>query len=414
MSWLPEPASAGEPWSVSALNRYIKEFLGSDPVLQDLVVTGEIANFKRHTSGHMYFTLKDDQSTIHAVMFRGQNQHLWFSPENGMHVVARGSVGVYERDGTYQLYVSYMEPLGLGAQYLALELLKKRLAAEGLFNQKRSLPFLPRCVGVVTSPTGAAVRDIISVAVRRHPGVHILIRPVTVQGERAPREIVEALSDLNHYGECDVIIVGRGGGSQEDLWAFNDEGVARAIYASRVPVVSAVGHEIDLTVADLVADRRAPTPSAAAELVVPDVKSLRSRIDELNLVAARMLRRRLADARQRLRLLSARPVLARPLSTLAARLQRADELERRLWQAQANYLRAVRAHYEALAGRLEALSPFSILERGYAVATRPGGGPVISSARNLQAGEDITLVMKDGQAGCLVEHVSLREVDGDE
>jgi len=411
MDVVPQVVSEGQTWSVSALNRYIKEFLGSDPVLQDVVVTGEIANFKRHTSGHMYFTLKDEQSTIRAVMFRGQNQYLAFGPENGMHVVARGSVGVYERDGTYQLYVSYMEPLGLGAQYIALEQLKKRLLAEGLFNRKRPLPFLPLCVGVVTSPTGAAVRDIISVAVRRFPGIRIIVRLVTVQGERAPREIAAALEDLNAYGQCDVIIVGRGGGSQEDLWAFNDEGVARAIYASQVPVVSAVGHEIDLTVADLVADRRAPTPSAAAEMTVPDATALRLRLRDLTLEAEQALRRVLSEGRLRVRQLSSRPVLSQPLVALAARMQRADELQRRLVQAQAAYVRAARARHDFLAGRLQALSPLGILDRGYSIARRSRGGPAITSARDLSRGEGIELIMKDGEAACRVEDVALREVE---
>ena len=269
-------AAVKTEYSVTELTRYLASLITGDPVLQGVWVRGEISNFTRHTSGHMYFTLKDDAARIRAVMFRGQNRTLRFTPENGMLVLAFGSVGVYERNGDYQIYVEMLEPVGQGSLNLAFEQLKEKLGKEGLFapERKRPLPRLPQKVALITSPTGAAVRDLINILRRRRPNLDILLIPALVQGEEAPESLVAALGTAGQISDLDLVIIGRGGGSLEELWAFNDERVARAIAASSHPVISAVGHETDFTIADFVADLRAPTPSAAAELAVPDQNEL--------------------------------------------------------------------------------------------------------------------------------------------
>ncbi|HZW49322.1 MAG TPA: exodeoxyribonuclease VII large subunit, partial [Bacillota bacterium] len=271
---------AREHMSVSQLNQFVKSLLDEVPFLKDVWVEGEISNFKLQNSGHLYFSLKDAQSSIRCVMFSMKARMLRFRPDNAMKVLLRGSVSLYERDGQYQLYATQMEPLGMGSLALALEQMKQRLAAEGLFdaNRKTALPFLPKRVGVVTSPTGAAFRDIVNVITRRCPGVEIILAPVLVQGPGAAEQIAEAIQLFNRNRLADVLIVGRGGGSLEELWAFNEEAVARAIADSQIPIVSAVGHETDFTIADFAADLRAPTPSAAAELVVPELAALKDEV----------------------------------------------------------------------------------------------------------------------------------------
>ncbi|MGO4375308.1 exodeoxyribonuclease VII large subunit, partial [Paenibacillus sp. MCAF20] len=260
-------------YSVKELNRYIRMKMDSDTLLSDVWLRGEISNFTHHSSGHMYFTLKDSDSRLKSVMFASHNQRLPFIPREGSKVLARGNVSVYERDGNYQFYVTAMQPDGIGSLYLAYEQLKAKLEGEGLFaeSRKRALPFLPRAIGVITSPTGAAVRDIITTLERRFPSIPVYIYPVLVQGTQAAPSIVKAIEAMNRFGETDVLIIGRGGGSLEELWAFNEESVARSIASSRIPVISAVGHETDFTIADFVADLRAATPTAAAELAVPHV-----------------------------------------------------------------------------------------------------------------------------------------------
>ena len=320
-------------FTVSEVNSIIKNLLDGNEVLRQVYVRGEISNFKYHNmSGHMYFTLKDEMSQIRCVMFKSSNMLLPFMPENGMKVIAFGFVSVFARDGQYQLYVADLEPDGIGALHIAFEKLKMRLEQEGLFAQerKRPLPFLPRKIGLVTSPTGAAIRDLLTVIRRRFPNVNIVIAPVLVQGKGAADDICSAISLLNSLNDIDVIIVGRGGGSIEELWAFNEEKVARAISNSKIPVISAVGHETDYTIADFVADKRAPTPSAAGEIVVPEKRILKN---ELRLISLRLVNgfyNYIGEKRQKLEYLKAAPVFRRPQTYIINCRQELDELLRSL------------------------------------------------------------------------------------
>ena len=313
-------------FSVKEITRYIRMKLESDGLLADVWLRGEISNFTHHTSGHMYFTLKDEASRIKCVMFAAHNRRLPFTPRDGTKVIARGSVTVYERDGNYQFYVTQMQPDGIGSLYLAFEQLKRKLEAEGLFDpaRKRPLPRFPRTIGVVTSPTGAAIRDILTTLGRRYPQAKVALVPVLVQGEGAAPSIVRAIELLNRLGEADVMIVGRGGGSIEELWAFNEEIVARAIAASRIPVISAVGHETDFTIADFVADLRAPTPTAAAELAVPHVLELKETLEHLKRRMRGALAAAVESRRQRLERIRRSPVLLYPRRYLLAHAERLD------------------------------------------------------------------------------------------
>ncbi|MGE5541618.1 MAG: exodeoxyribonuclease VII large subunit [Bacillota bacterium] len=384
--------------SVTELTRHIKRMLDSDPQLKGVLVKGEISNFKRHSSGHLYFTLKDESSAVRCVMFRSNAQSLVFDPQNGMAVIVAGYVSVYERDGQYQLYAESLQPEGLGAYHLAFEQLKKKLDAEGLFDpqRKRRLPLLPRRVGIITSVRGAAIRDMISITKRRFPGVRLLVRDVPVQGDDAPSRIAAALSLMNEIEDVDVIIVGRGGGSVEELWAFNDEGLARAIASSRIPVVSAVGHETDFTIADFVADLRAPTPSAAAELVVPDVRELGMRIEDRLRAMRRVAQRRIQLGRERLRAACDRPVMARPLHLLDARRQGLDDVVRDVGIAIRSRLAAATSAHGLLAGRLDALSPLSVLKRGFSVCRRDSDGRIVSRIGHVEPGDPVTVTVADG------------------
>lgn len=390
--------------SVYELTRTIKSKLENDSGLQRLWVRGEISNFTHHSSGHMYFTMKDSRAQIRCVMFRSDNRTLRFRPENGMQVIAAGDIGVYEPAGVYQLYVKALQPDGLGALHLAFEQLKRRLAAEGLFDEarKRPLPLLPRRIGIITSPTGAAIRDIIRVSRRRFPNLTLVVAPVLVQGEEAPEQIVTAIQRMNDHGRVDVLIVGRGGGSLEDLWAFNDERVARAIYASRVPVVSAVGHEIDFTISDFVADVRAPTPSAAAEIVVPSRLELVAALGSLRIRLVRALQNRWRLQRDRLERLASRPVLRRPLDGIHREQQRLDEQLRRLQAAMRRDLDERRGRLLALAARLEALSPLAVLQRGYSLTFTVPGGRLVRSARQVGVGDQLDIRVVDGTIHCQV------------
>lgn len=382
--------------SVSQLNEYVRRTLASDPMLRSLSLRGEISNFKRHApSGHLYFSLKDEGARIACVMFRQHAFDLRMEPRDGMRVVLEGSVSLYAQTGQYQFYAQSMRPDGVGDLYLRFEQLKAALQQEGLFDAslKKPLPLLPRTVGVVTSATGAAVRDIISVATRRNPGVRLLLCPASVQGEAAPGEIVRALRTLDALDSVDVIIVGRGGGSLEELWAFNEEAVARAIFACKKPVVSAVGHETDFTIADFVADLRAPTPSAAAERVVPSGEELSAALDGSAM---------LLDQRMRVRLQGWSARMAHAYAVIQA-YGPARALERRREQLlhartllDTHMARACKAREEALRsarGRLDALSPRGVLARGYAYVTRAG-----RPARRLAIGDRITLHLAAGQA----------------
>ena len=386
--------------TVSQLNQRVRDAL--DAGLDECWIVGEISNFRVPPSGHFYFSLKDTRSQIAAVMFRSANQLLAFRPEDGMEVIVRGRVGVYEVRGALQLYVEAMEPRGVGALQLALEQLKKRLAAEGLFAEarKRPLPFLPRAVGIVTALNGAAIHDLLVVLRSRLPGLRIVVRPVRVQGKEAPPEIVQAISDIGRVPEVDVLIVGRGGGSLEDLWAFNDERVARAIAASRVPVVSAVGHEIDVTIADLVADRRAPTPTAAAAMVVPDQRELVAWLERMTVGLRSGVLRQIT--RQRERLSAQARHLRDPRQVLKALQLRVDELSERALRAMTTRLRSVRQQLRGGAERLQALSPLAVLERGYSIA-RAADGTVIRDAGNLKIGDPLRLTFARGAAVVRVE-----------
>ena len=387
--------------TVSQLNQRIRESLES--AFDEVWVAGEISNFRAPPSGHFYFSLKDRRSQIAAVMFRSANQLLPFRPEDGMEVVVRGRVGIYEARGDLQLCVEAMEPRGLGAQQLALEQLKQRLAAEGLFAdaRKRTLPFLPRAVGIVTALKGAAIHDLLSVLRSRAPGVRIVIRPVRVQGKGAAPDIAQAVADLNRVGKPEVIIVGRGGGSLEDLWAFNDEQVARAVAASRVPVVSAVGHEIDFTISDLVADRRAPTPTAAAAMVVPDQRDLSAWLDRTALALRLAIQRQIRGQRERLAAQARH--LRHPREVLKALQQRLDELSERAVHAVTSRIRFAQQQLRGGAERLQALSPLAVLERGYSIARRVEDGRVIRDAADLKDGDHLRLTFARGTAQVRVE-----------
>lgn len=383
---------------------YIKRLLERDQLLNAVWVRGEISNFKLHTSGHIYFTLKDDTTQVKCVMFRSSAQRLRFRPESGMAVLVHGNVTVFERDGAYQLYCEEMEPAGVGALHLQYEQLKSRLQAEGLFDKelKRPLPQLPRRIAIITAPTGAAIRDMITVSRRRFPGVNIVIAPALVQGAEAPASLIRALSLAARLDGVEVIIIGRGGGSLEDLWAFNDEALARAIRACPVPVVSAVGHETDFTIADFVADMRAPTPSAAAEMVVPSRADLLAQIDGLRSRLVTLARRHVERKRLRLKGLADRPVLQRPQGRLLQDRQRLDELVRRLGFTGGHLVQSHRRDLAGLAARLDALSPLAVLSRGYAIA-RTGEGQVIKEAGAVAVGDQVDVMLHRGRLTCRIE-----------
>jgi exodeoxyribonuclease VII large subunit len=387
--------------SVNELNELIKGTLESR--LDALWVQGEISNFRVPPSGHYYFTLKDDKSQICAVMFRRQGMALRFTPENGMAVLCFGKVSLYSARGDLQLYVDDMEPQGQGALYLAFEQLKKKLAAEGLFAQERKkpLPFLPATIGIVSSDRGAALHDMLRIIRDRYTDRRVVIRPVRVQGEGAAKEIAEAIADLNCFAGVDAIIVGRGGGSLEDLWAFNEEIVARAIYASKIPVVSAVGHEIDFTIADFVADHRAPTPTAAAEFILPRKRDLLEQVQVLELQLLKEMEFKLETAKENLNALLKR--LADPGRKLRENQQRLDELSIDLLRRFQERVRQSKNSLVELAGRLNALSPLAVLERGYAIAHKLPEERIVKSAAALQAGDLIRITFAEGQSFCRVE-----------
>ncbi len=352
-------------YTVSELTLQIRALLEQN--FPSVWVSGEISNFKAHTSGHFYFSLKDAKGQIQGVMFRGSNRFLKFKPEDGLEVIANGRVTVYEARGQYQLVVEYLEPKGLGALQLAFEQLKKKLEAEGLFDasRKRALPLLPKKIGVVTSPTGAVIHDLIHVLKRRYPNIEILLNPVRVQGEGAAEEIAAAILEMNTFEEIDVLIVGRGGGSLEDLWAFNTEVVARAIATSRIPIISAVGHEVDFTIADFVADLRAPTPSAAAEMAVHEKSELELYVRGFKERLSEKIYLKLKDLRDQLDFFKSH--LKHPKQRLEELSQRVDDLSERLQMALKNHLRLLKQKVESDKTTLQALSPLAVLNRGYSI-----------------------------------------------
>lgn len=382
--------------SISRVNNYIKRLIDSRPVLQDLWVNGEISNLKRHSSGHIYLTLKDEHSVLKAVMFRQAASHLAFEPDNGLSIIAHGSVSVYEANGEYQLYIEEMKPEGVGALYLQYEQLKKKLADEGLFDEhhKQPLPPFPQRIGVVTAATGAAVRDIINVCTRRFPLAQLIIYPAIVQGAGAKESIVKGITYFNRSG-VDVMIVGRGGGSIEDLWAFNEECVARAIYDSKIPIISAVGHETDFTIADFVADRRAPTPSAAAELCVPSADELQRQIAITRNRMHNAIVNHINTLRQQLRHLTPRDPQER-INTLR---QRVDMLMQRIESYNELKISRLRQQLAAFSSKLDALSPLKTLARGFAIPVDTNGA-VLHSKAQMPPDTDFTLTLHDGQVEC--------------
>ena len=387
--------------TITELNELVKGTLESR--LEPLWVEGEVSNFRMPPSGHCYFTLKDDRSQIAAVMFRRQGMRLRFTPENGMALLCYGRVSVYSARGDLQLYVEDMEPQGKGALYLAFEQLKKKLAEEGLFapERKRPLPFLPQTIGIVTSGRGAALHDMLRILADRFARRRIIVRPVQVQGEGAAREIAAGIADLNRLGGIDVMIVGRGGGSLEDLWAFNEEIVARAIHASSIPVVSAVGHEIDFTIADFVADQRAPTPTAAAEMIMPRMAELLERVAAMEAQLQRCMQSKIDRSRQDLSRWVRR--LADPGRRLRENQQLVDELSIALVRRCQERLRKCRDHLARQSGRLEALSPLAVLERGYSIAHKLPEERIVKEAANLAEGDLLRISFASGKALCRVE-----------
>ncbi len=393
--------------SVGALTSYIKGLLEGDSKLANLWVKGEISNFKQAASGHVYFTLKDSNSSIRTVMFRSRARLLRFNPGNGMAVRVRGYVTVFERDGQYQLYAEEIEPDGAGALYAAFEKLKEKLAAEGLFDtgRKQKLPRFPRCIGIVTSPTGAAVRDILNILRRRWPMVRIYLAPVAVQGDNASAEVVRAITLFNRTGNVDLLIVGRGGGSLEELWTFNTEMVARSIAASRIPIISAVGHETDFTIADMVADFRAPTPSAAAEIAVPDRTEIKRNLMMLRVRLNRSIKHKTGLYRQRLDRCITSRAISRPVAVICdQRRQVLDWHEKQMRRTANESIRTVQSRLALLAGRLNALSPLATLSRGYSYTTGPNG-QVLQNAALVKPGDQIEVHLHQGRLACRVDEI---------
>jgi exodeoxyribonuclease VII large subunit len=441
--------------SVNALTKYIKRKFDADPHLREVHVRGEISNFKQHSSGHMYFTLKDEKARILAVMFAGQSRFMKFLPENGMKVIVKGEVSVYEPSGQYQIYIREMQPDGIGELFLAYEQLKQRLEAEGLFapETKKNIPLYPRTVGVITSPTGAAIRDVITTIKRRYPIANILVFPALVQGENAAPSIVKAIEKANSMEEIDVLIVGRGGGSIEELWAFNEEMTARAIFLSKIPIISAVGHETDFTIADFVADMRAPTPTGAAELAVPHIEELMDRILQRQTRLIRVMSGRFNFEKERLNRVQKSYAFRYPhrlyeqkleqvdrlterlvrgtsrltvvkndqYEILSKRLQRKhpneglQEAKRRFDRTQKDLNRAVsqiyvkkQTEFDRIVSTLQALSPLKIMERGYSLAYTEDNR-LVKSVNQVKANEQVQIQLTDGSLFCKVETIKERK-----
>ena len=389
--------------SITQLNEYIRGRMDSDSLLAQVAVRGEISNYKRYPSGHHYFTLKDESSALRCVMFKGNALRLRFQPENGMKVIAMGKVTVFPRDGAYQLYCNAMAMDGIGDLYAAFEQLKKKLEAQGLFDHahKKPLPKYPGTIGIITSSAGAAVHDMLRILRKRYPLSQIRLLPVRVQGAEAPGEIAAAIRYANFYKLADLLIVGRGGGSIEDLWAFNDERVAYAIYESQIPVISAVGHEPDVTISDFVADLRAATPSNAAELAVPDQDALRQNLDSMTSAMVMSLKRQIQSARKHLDVLSQSPVLRSPDAYIQQRENGLELLKNRLTAAQNQNITGKKQQYIAALSKLDAMSPLKVLSRGYAMAQNQSG-EVVRSVKQVEAGERILIQLSDGKLSATV------------
>jgi len=398
-------------YSVQEVTRYVRQRLDEDEVLRNIYVRGEISNLSQPTSGHLYFTLKDEFSELRCVMFREKNLKLKFIPEDGMSVIVRGHIGVYEKQGRYQLYAEEIQEAGKGALYLAFEQLKKKLKEEGLFDiaYKKPIPSFPRRIGIITSPTGAAIRDMLNITRRRFPHVHILLVPVPVQGEEAPLQIVNAIRLMNRVNaelmKIDVLVVGRGGGSIEELWAFNEEAVAREIFSSMIPVISAVGHETDFTIADFVADRRAATPSEAAEFVVPDKREIEKNLSSLELRLRQNIFKAIEYHRKRLESIEKNILFRKPTERINQYRQTVDEIKRGVLAEITHLVTLHRKSLQALTGKLDALSPLAILERGYSICLKEER--VVRSVEDISVGDALKVLFKDGEA---ISEVKEKEV----
>lgn len=389
--------------TVSQVNLYIKRVLDNDIYMSDVTVKGEISNFKLHSSGHMYMSLKDDKGVMRAVMFRSACAKLKFRPENGMKIIATGRVTVYERDGQYQLYINSMEQEGIGALHVAFEELKRKLLEEGLFDEtkKKPLPKYPKKIGVVTAPTGAAIRDIINILSRRFSYSDIVLYPVLVQGENSADSIVEAIRYFNREKNVDVMIVGRGGGSIEDLWSFNEEKVARAIFESEIPIVSAVGHEIDFTISDFVADLRAPTPSAAAELVVPDQTELIEKFGNVYNRLSMCAKRIIENRRLMLRNCTDKPVIKNPIIKIDDKKIYLDNLSHRFEMAVKMIGERKKQALSLNISKLDGLSPLGTISRGFSIAA--GSDGIIKSVKQVKSGDEISITVSDGKIAAVVK-----------
>ena len=383
--------------SISQLNEYIRGKLDADALLSGVAVRGEISNYKVYPSGHHYFTLKDEASALKCVMFKGNALRLRFRPDNGVKVIAMGKISVYPRDGVYQLYCTAMAMDGVGDLYAAFEQLKAKLAAQGLFDpaHKKPIPKYPKVIGIVTSSAGAAIHDMLRILRKRYPLCQVRLLPVRVQGAEAPGEIAAAIRYANHYQLADLLIVGRGGGSIEDLWAFNDERVAYAIYQSEIPVISAVGHEPDVTISDFVADLRAATPSNAAELAVPDQDALRQNLDSMSDAMASILNRQVKFARQHLNVLSRSAALRSPTGYLDQKRKQLELLNNRLSSAQNRSVEQKKQRFIRLTSKLDAMSPLKVLTRGYSIAMT-GDEQVLTSVKQVSPGDEVKLSLQDG------------------
>jgi exodeoxyribonuclease VII large subunit len=393
--------------SVSQVNKYIKDVISKDIILSGLWVRGEISNFKNHYSGHFYFTLKDEKGVLKCVMFRGNASSLAFLPEDGMKVLIRGYISVFERDGQYQLYAEEMQPDGVGALHVAFEKLKMKLQAEGLFEEsrKRKLPFIPGAIGVITSSTGAVVRDIINVLSRRFYNVNIKVYPVQVQGEQAAGQIAHGIRRLNQLGNVDVIIIARGGGSLEELWPFNEEVVARSIYDSRIPVISAVGHETDFTISDFVADVRASTPSAAAELVMPERTTVENRLDSLKMRLRNAVIKKISMDRMMLKRNSESIAFKQPYNRVYQERLMLDVQKRYLTSALSTINNKHRNLLSTLVAKLDALSPLHSLARGYSIIRTEKDNTLVKSIKSVAIGDRLEVFVTDGRLSCTVENI---------
>ncbi len=393
-------------YSVTELNNYVKGVLDKDENLKHVFVTGEISNYKAHYSGHLYMTVKDASAAVKAVMFAGNASRLRFAPENGMKVLIFGTVSLFPRDGSYQLYISDMQPDGIGALSIAFEQLKEKLAKEGLFSEtyKKPIPHFPQKVGVVTSETGAAVQDIFNVLQRRYPVAEIVLRPTKVQGSGAAEDIAKAINEFNELNGADVIIVGRGGGSIEDLWAFNEEIVARAVFNSRIPIISAVGHETDYTICDFVADLRAPTPSAAAELAVPDKIELGSELLAYKRHILELTKKKINEERNKLLSIEQKEVMRNPITRINEQRRELAYISEKLVNLASDKIDEQKSRFTALVGKLDVLSPLNVISRGFALVE--SGGKVVTAKKQLSVDDEISLTLSDGVVNARVTKIN--------